>query len=79
MKNWYSTRDGANIQHKAHTIANGKHIFLTEAQAKLHGDAIKKSEAPKNADEAGIKTEFEEWSQASLDRRLADVDVDVDD
>ena len=61
MKNWYTTREGANLQHKSQPISEGKRIFLTEAQAKLHGDAIDSVEAPKSADESAIKSEYDEW------------------
>ena len=61
MKSWYTTRDGANLQHKSQPVTNGKRIFLTEAQAKLHGDAIEKSEAPTKVEDAGVKSEYDEW------------------
>ena len=63
MKSWYSTKDGASLQHKSQPIVNGKRIFLTEAQAALHGDKVEKSDPPQSADEAGVKTEFEEWQR----------------
>ena len=63
MKSWYSTKEGASLQHKSQPIVNGKRIFLTEAQAALHGDKIEKSEAPKTADEAGVKAEYDEWQR----------------
>ena len=61
MKNWYSTREGVNLQHKSQSIEHGKRIFLTDAQAKVHGDKLELSEAPKTAIEAGVKAEFDEW------------------
>ena len=64
MKSWYSTKDGASLQHKSQPIVNGKRIFLTEAQAALHGDKVEKSDPPQSADEAGVKTEFEEWQRS---------------
>lgn len=64
MKSWYTTRDGANLQHKSQPVANGKRIFLTEAQAALHGDAIAKSEAPTRAEDAGVKEEYDEWQSS---------------
>ena len=64
MKSWYSTKDGSNLSHGNVAIKPGQKIFITEAQAKLHGEGIEKSEAPQSADEAGVKTEFEEWKKA---------------
>ena len=45
-------------------IKPGQKIFITEAQAKLHGDKVEKSEAPTTSDDAGVKAEFEEWQQS---------------
>lgn len=64
MKSWYTTRESVNLQHKSQPIAKGKRIFLTEAQAALHGEKVEKSEAPKTANEAGVKAEYDEWQQS---------------
>lgn len=66
MKNWYKTREGATLQHKSQAITKGKRIFLTEAQAEVHGDAIEKAEAPSSAEESAIKSEYDEWCASSL-------------
>ena len=64
MKNWYTTREGANLQHKSQPIKNGKRIFLTAAQARLHGDTISEAEAPTMKNEVGVSDEWDEWLNA---------------
>ncbi len=65
MKHWYQTREGASLHHKNQLIAEGKRIFLTEAQAKLHGDKLENSKAPTKPEEAGINEEYEQWLKAN--------------
>ena len=64
MKSWYSTKDGSSLSHGNVAIKPGQKIFITEAQAKLHGDKVEKSEAPTTSDDAGVKAEFEEWQRS---------------
>lgn len=69
MKNWYTTRDGVNLQHKSKPISTGKRIFLSEAQAKLHGSKVVKADAPKSVDDVGVKQEwFDYQSTISKDK-----------
>ena len=61
MKTWYQTNEAGVLSHRGQAIKPNKKILLSEEQAALHGDKIKKAEAPTEASEAGVAIEYEEW------------------
>ena len=64
MKNWYLTRDGANIQHRGVKIDGGKKIRLTPDQVKTHNknvEQVVKTEPPKTILDCGCPEEHAQW------------------
>ena len=64
MRDWYLTRDGANIQHRGVKIDGGRKIRLTPEQAKLHNKNVEqliKTEPPKTILDCGCPEEHAQW------------------
>lgn len=62
MKSWYLTKEQGSLFHGGEAIEPDKKIFLTEDQAKLHGDKIESCEPPAELIEVGVKSEWEEFA-----------------
>ena len=66
MKSWYQNRMESGVTHRGQNIPQGKMLYLTEAQAKLHNgkqEKVAKTEPPKDSGEAGVLADWEEWSK----------------
>lgn len=67
MKNWYQNRMAESVNHRGQNIPEGKKVYLSEAQAKLHNartEKVAKTDAPKDQKEVGVLADWEEYQSS---------------
>lgn len=64
MKNWYQVKVKTGLTHRRTQVKQGQKIYLSDAQAKLHGESkLSKTEPPKKAGEAAVKEDLAEYEK----------------
>ncbi len=69
MKSWYQVKVPTGLNHRGKSVVVDKLICLSEAQAKLHGLKVEKSEDPKTILDCAFPIEHAEWLEKSKEAK----------
>lgn len=74
MKDWYQNRMETGVSHRNYRVDQGQKIWLTDAQAKIHGDKVEKCPPPETLLDCAAPEDHLYWQQEQQAKKVSKAD-----